>query len=112
MKRAQLANSILWNLLLITLGSVVFSAGVNGVVIHHSFITSGIYGLALLIHYESGTFSPPLWYLLLNIPLFILGWFYVSRRFFFYTLYGVLAVTLMTMFMPLNFNIELLEIEE
>ena len=106
MKRAQLANSVLWNLLLITLGSLVFSAGVNGVVIHHNFITSGIYGLALLIHYESATLSPSLWYLLCNIPLFILGWFFVSRRFFFYTLYGVLAVTVMTMFMSLNFKIE------
>ena len=106
MKRAQLANSILWNLFLITVGSLVFSAGVNGVVIHHNFITSGIYGLALLIHYESHTFSPSFWYLLCNIPLFILGWFFVSRRFFFYTLYGVLAVTIMTMFIPLNFKIE------
>ena len=106
MNRAQLANSVLWNLFLITVGSLIFSAGVNGVVVHHNFITSGIYGLALLINYESGTFSPSFWYLICNIQLFILGWFFVSRRFFYYTLYGVLAVTLMTRLMPLNFQIE------
>lgn len=106
MNRAGLVNSIPWNLFLITLGSLVYSAGINGVVIHHNFITSGIYGLALLIYYESGTFSPSFWYFICNLPLFILGWFFVSRRFFYYTLYGVLAVTLITKFMQLDFQIE------
>lgn len=106
MNRAGLVNSIPWNLFLITLGSLVYSAGINGVVIHHNFITSGIYGLALLIYYESGTFSPSFWYFICNLPLFILGWFFVSRRFFYYTLYGVLAVTLITKFMLLDFQIE------
>ncbi|NLZ17685.1 MAG: YitT family protein [Desulfobulbaceae bacterium] len=106
MNRAGLVNSIPWNLFLITLGSLVYSTGINGVVIHHNFITSGIYGLALLIYYESGTFSPSFWYFICNLPLFILGWFFVSRRFFYYTLYGVLAVTFITRFMPLDFQIE------
>ncbi|NQS71365.1 MAG: YitT family protein [Desulfobulbaceae bacterium] len=106
MKRSEFSNTVVWNLFLITMGSLVFSAGVNGVVVHHNFITSGVYGLALLIHYESGSFSPSFWYLVLNVPLFLLGWFFVSRRFFYYTLYGVLAVTAITRFMPLDFNIE------
>ena len=82
MKRSEFSNTVVWNLFLITMGSLVFSAGVNGVVVHHNFITSGVYGLALLIHYESGSFSPSFWYLVLNVPLFVLGWFFVSRRFF------------------------------
>ena len=31
---------------------------------------------------------------MLNIPLFIAGWLILSRRFFFYSLFGVLVVTL------------------
>ncbi len=106
MNRADLTVSVPWNLLLITIGSTVFSLGVNGVVMHNDFITSGIYGLAILTQHKSGLLSPPLWYFIFNIPLFTLGWFFLSRRFFFYSLYGVVLVTLLTKFLSIDFRID------
>jgi uncharacterized membrane-anchored protein YitT (DUF2179 family) len=86
--------SIPYNILLISLGSVLFGIGVKGIAIPHNFISGGISGLALLIYYWTGLLSPGTIYFGLNIPIFILGWRYVSRRFFGYSLYGMTVLTL------------------
>ena len=38
--------------------------------------------------------SPGMSYLIVNVPIFLAGWVYISRRFFFYSLYGVAALSL------------------
>jgi uncharacterized membrane-anchored protein YitT (DUF2179 family) len=98
-------TSVLWNLLLITLGSLVYAIGAEAVLVHHKFIIGGIYGTALLIYYKSNLLSPGIWYFLLNIPLLITGWIFLSRRFFFYSLYGVCTLTFFAQFLTLNFAI-------
>ncbi len=85
--------SILWNLFLITTGTFLVGVGVKSIAVSHGFITGGVSGLGLLIYYFTQTLTPGIWYLLLNIPIFILGWLFVSRRFFFYSLYGATALT-------------------
>mgnify|MGYP001553298732 CR=1 FL=1 len=85
-------SSVLRNLILISAGSVIFGIGLKSIAIPHGFITGGISGLTLLIYYVSGLLSPGLWYLALNVPIFLIGWVYVSRRFFFYSLYGMAAL--------------------
>jgi uncharacterized membrane-anchored protein YitT (DUF2179 family) len=101
----DLRFSVAWNLLLLTAGSVVYIVGMNGVVVHHNFIPGGIYGLCLLLYYKTGLLSPGSWYLLLNIPLFILGWIYVSRRFLLYTIYSVVVIFLAAEFITIDFGI-------
>lgn len=85
--------SILWNLFLITTGTFLLGVGLKAIAIPHGFITGGMSGLGLLIYYFTHTLTPGTWYLLVNIPVFILGWLFVSRRFFFYSLYGAVALT-------------------
>ncbi len=48
-------------------------------------MSGGFTGLAPVIHYLSPPFSVGLLYLILNIPVFVLGWLYVGKRFFFYS---------------------------
>jgi uncharacterized membrane-anchored protein YitT (DUF2179 family) len=90
----QLTYSVPYNLLLITAGSVVFGIGVKAIALPHGLITGGVSGVALLLYYWTGLLEPGLWYFVLNVPIFILGWWFVSRRFFFYSLYGMLIMTL------------------
>ncbi len=95
MDRQKIAYSIPWNLFLITLGSLISALGIKGVLIPHNMITGGFSGLGLLLLYTTGHLSAGTWYLVLNIPVFILGWKLISRRFFYYSLYGTFVLTLM-----------------
>ncbi|BBO68452.1 membrane protein [Desulfosarcina alkanivorans] len=90
----QFISSVLWNLFLITAGSIVFGIGLKAIAIPHGFITGGISGLTLLFYYVSGLMSPGLWYLIVNVPIFLIGWIHVSRRFFLYSLYGMAALSM------------------
>ena len=92
--------SVGWNLILLTLGSFVLAIGIKAVAIHNGFITGGFSGLSLLIYYIFGGLSPGMWYFVLNIPLFVAGWIFLSRRFLIYSLYGLVTVTLSIDFIP------------
>jgi len=81
-------REILWNLVLITAGSCICAIAVNGILIPRGFVSGGVTGLALVIHYIITSLPVGALYLFFNIPLFILGWKYVSRRFFLYSLVG------------------------
>jgi len=98
--------SIWWNLLLISIGAVLFSAGLKGVVVHHNFVPGGLFGLGVLVYYVFPFISAGIWYFLLNIPLFIMGWIYLSKRFFFYSLYAMIVTTLAYEVLELNFEVQ------
>lgn len=98
-------TSFLWNILLLTVGALVYAVGAEAILVHHNFIIGGIYGTGLLIYYKTNLLSPGIWYFLLNIPLLFVGWIFLSKRFFFYSLYGVCALTLFAEFLTLNFMI-------
>ncbi len=83
-------GEVLWNLLLITMGSVLCAVAVNGILIPRHFYGAGFTGLALLIHYLNPSLTLAVIYFLLNIPMFSLGWMYVGRRFFLYSIAGML----------------------
>ena len=79
-----------WNLFLLCAGSVVTAVGVNGLLIPHRFVSGGVTGLALLLHYLVPAFSVALIYAVANVPLFLAGWFFISRRFFLYSIAGTI----------------------
>lgn len=82
-----------WNLMLLTFGSFLIAFAVKAVAVPHGLLTGGMSGIALLCYYAFGGLTTGQWYLLLNLPVFILGWVAVSRRFFFYSLYGMIATS-------------------
>ena len=106
MKKKSKLATVGWDILLITLGSFIFSVGVESILIHQKFIIGGLYGTCLFIYYKTNLLSPGQWFFILNIPLLIAGWIYLSRRFFYYSVYGVSAVSLFTEILQLNFPIE------
>ena len=78
------------NLALIAVGSVIFAFGMNGILIPSEFISGGLIGLSILVHYLFPSVNVGIAYLLLNLPLAVLGWFHISRRFMLYTIFGVI----------------------
>lgn len=94
MKDVKPFLNVLWNLLLISVGSVMCAAAIKGVIIPKEFLTGGVTGLALLGHYLLPSLPVGIIYLILNIPLFVVGWLFVGRRFFFYSLAGVVIFSM------------------
>jgi len=94
MKFQNITYSIPWNLFLITLGSVILAIGLKSIIIPHGMITGGFSGLSILLLYYSGALTPGLWFLLLNIPVFIIGWKFISKRFLYYSLFGMIVLTI------------------
>jgi uncharacterized membrane-anchored protein YitT (DUF2179 family) len=77
-----------WNCGLMCMGSVLIGVGINGILIPHRFVSGGVTGLSLLLHYLVPSLSVALIYVVANVPLFLSGWFFVSRRFFLYSIVG------------------------
>ena len=90
----QFAYNIPWNLFVITIGSLLLAIGINSIVIPHGLVTGGFSGVGLLLYYYTKTLSTGVWFLICNIPVFILGWIFISKRFLLYSLYGMIVLTL------------------
>lgn len=82
-------REFLYNTSLLTIGSAICALAVNGFLIPHGFLSSGITGVALIIYYKFSAISVAGLYFLINIPIFCLGWFFVSARFILYTMWGM-----------------------
>jgi uncharacterized membrane-anchored protein YitT (DUF2179 family) len=103
-KRAY-AYSIFWNCGLITIGTLVQTIALKAVAIPHNFVPGGLFGVGSLIYYKTGFLNPGLLYLLLNVPMFILGYIFISRRFLWYS---ALAMGLISFFYQLiDFQVQI-----
>lgn len=100
------AYALLWNLILITIGGILLAIGIKAIAIPHGFISGGFSGLSLLIYYVFGGLTPGMWNMVLNIPLFIVGWIFLSRRFLLYSLFGMLVVTFAIDWIPFQIPIQ------
>lgn len=99
-------KKLLSDLGLIVTGNIMCAIAVNGIIVPNHFATGGITGLCIIIN----SFLPAVnlgWiYLLINIPLFILAWMNVGRRFFVYSLLGTLAFTVCLKFIHVPLQLE------
>lgn len=81
---------LLWNLALITTGSLLCAVAINGILIPQKFFAAGFTGVSVMIHYLVPSLPVAVLYFVLNVPLYVLGWMYVGRRFFLYSIAGML----------------------
>lgn len=104
-KKKAIVFSVAWNLLLLAAGAVILAIGIKSIAIPHGFITGGFSGLSLLIYYVFKGLSPGIWYFVMNVPLFIAGWIFLSKRFFFYSLFGMVVLTVAIDLIPFTIPI-------
>ena len=97
---------LLWNLLLLTLGSILGAIAINGILIPDGFLSSGLAGLVLILHYQFPRLPVPALYFLLNVPVFVLGWKFVGRRFFFYSLAGMTIFSVSLAWVHISFPVQ------
>ena len=90
--------SMPWNILLLTVGGTIYSFGLKAFAVPFELISGGIFGVGLLIFYQTEWLTVAAWYALLCIPVAIIGWLGLSRRFVLYSLYGTAVTTIAAQF--------------
>lgn len=91
---AQDWKSLGVNVGLIVVGSLIYVLGMNAVLIPQKLLSGGVVGVAVILHYLYPSVDVGHFYMVSNIPLMLLGWFSVSRRFMGYTLFGMVFFSL------------------
>ncbi len=81
------------NILGILLGAAIYSFGFVHFNMQNELGEGGFSGITLILYFTFG-WDPALMNILLNIPMFILGWKLLGRRTFIYTLVGTVAVSI------------------
>ena len=76
----------------IIIGSFIYAYPINALLKQHNLLSGGLTGIAMIFNY---LFRIPtgLTLILLNIPLFIIGYRYVSRRFTYLSILGITAAS-------------------
>jgi uncharacterized membrane-anchored protein YitT (DUF2179 family) len=99
-------GKVLWNLMLITGGSIICAICLNGILVPKDFMSGGFVGISLVMNHFFPFIPIPAAYVILNIPVFCLGWKYVGRRFFVYSVIGTaifaMAATRTPFVVPVN----------
>ncbi|RHW41264.1 YitT family protein [Neobacillus notoginsengisoli] len=81
------------NILLILLGTAIMSFGIVNFNIQNKLAEGGVTGITLLLYFMF-KFNPAYTNLIINIPLFFLGWKLLGRKSFIYTIIGTVGVSI------------------
>lgn len=95
------------SILLILLGSAIFSFGIVHFNMQNNLAEGGFTGITLLLYFLFDL-DPSYTNLILNIPVFIIGWKLLGRNVFLYTLIGTISVSVfLWIFQRYQFSIPL-----
>ncbi|MFD1928157.1 YitT family protein [Sporosarcina siberiensis] len=95
------------NIFFILLGSAIFSFGLVHFNIQNELAEGGFTGITLILYFAF-KWNPALMNLILNIPMFIIGWKMLGKRVFIYTVIGTVAVSIfIELFMKYEIDIHL-----
>lgn len=81
------------NIFFILIGSAIFSFGIVHFNMQNNLAEGGFTGITLLLYFVF-RWDPAVTNLILNIPLFFIGWKLLGRSVFLYTIIGTLGVSL------------------
>ncbi|OON98693.1 MAG: hypothetical protein ATN35_03955 [Epulopiscium sp. Nele67-Bin004] len=76
----------------ITFGTLLIAIATNGILLPNQLLSGGVNGIAMFANLVFGT-NISLMVICLNIPLFILAYFHLTKKFVAYSLFGMLAFT-------------------
>ncbi len=88
------------NIFFIVLGSAIFSFGIVHFNMQNNLAEGGFTGITLLL-YARFNWDPSITNLILNIPLFFLGWRLLGRNVLIYTIIGTISVSVFFWFFQL-----------
>lgn len=80
------------NILFILVGAAIFSFGIVNINMQNNLAEGGFTGITLLLYFMF-SLDPGIMNLVLNIPIFFIGWKLLGRTTFIYTIIGTVAVS-------------------
>ncbi|MEW9674729.1 YitT family protein [Lentibacillus sp. L22] len=81
------------NILLILVGSAIYAFGIVHFNMQNNLSEGGFTGVTLLFYFL-WNWDPAIMNLVLNVPVFLIGWRFLGRNTFLYTIIGTVAVSL------------------
>ncbi|WP_368490911.1 YitT family protein [Clostridium sp. BJN0013] len=84
----------LLRIIFVILGSFIYSIGVNMFIIPHKFLSGGVAGIAIIFQYFTGIPSG-YFVILINIPIFILGFKTIDKEFGIFSFMGMVFMALL-----------------
>lgn len=97
------------NIIFIILGSAIFSFGIVHFNMQNNLSEGGFTGIQLLLYFL-WNWDPAITNILLNIPVFFIGWKFLGKKTLLYTIIGVTAVSLfLSIFQTYPFSFPLQE---
>jgi uncharacterized membrane-anchored protein YitT (DUF2179 family) len=89
------------NIFFILLGSAIFAFGIVHFNMQNNLGEGGFTGITLLFYFLWG-WDPAITNILLNIPVFLVGWRFLGRNTFIYTIIGTFAVSVFLRIFQIN----------
>ncbi|MDJ0782303.1 MAG: YitT family protein [Desulfosarcinaceae bacterium] len=97
---------MVYNLLLLTGGSLLWVLALQWFMVPNNILSGGLLGIAMICSHLYPLMETGWLNLLLNLPLFWLGWRYVGMRFTLYSLFGILVFSLLADLVAVPVGIE------
>lgn len=89
------------NIFFILLGSAIFAFGIVHFNMQNNLGEGGFTGITLLLYF-AWQWDPAITNIILNIPVFFIGWKFLGRNTFVYTIIGTLAVSVFLRIFQIN----------
>ncbi|MDP4084127.1 MAG: YitT family protein [Bacillota bacterium] len=91
----------IYQLFSITISTIIMAFALNDFLIPHKVLTGGVTGISIIIHQfirlNTGSII-----LIINIPLFILGYFKLGKKFMFLTIYSIVLLSIAMKLIPVS----------
>lgn len=90
----------------ILIGCFILAVAIQEVLVPAHLLSGGVTGIAIILKFLT-TWDIWIWYAILNVPIFLAGYKFVSRRFVVYSIIGTIALSLfLALLKPFHLHIE------
>lgn len=87
--------------LIVTVGTVISAFALNWMIIPASLLSGGITGIAQIIHHFVNI-NVATFYFILNVPILVVSYFYLGKKFVFLSIYGVVLISVLLGVIPVH----------
>jgi len=88
----QKMKTVIKRIIMIFLGTLISSISINTLYIPNNILSGGVTGIAILMNLSLGI-DISLVIILMNIPIFILGYKFMNREYIFYSMIGMISLS-------------------